>query len=142
MTDEELAAIRQRAEKTTPGPWEYDDFAGSIYTQHADHQDSPWVAEAGENDGPFIVHAHDDIPALLAEVERLSAREATWREIAQAVATGDMTWADDFGDDYCIFGTALCDYDRYRHKDLHSATCPVTKARALLANEHDDNGSR
>lgn len=80
MTPAELAAIRERAEAATPGPWterrnddEDNDFLYSI--DGADGQ--PIVkADCGvyppdKEDATFIAAARSDVPALLDEVERL-----------------------------------------------------------------------
>ena len=71
MKYELIEAIRGRAEKATAGPW---------YT--ASTTDGPWIIEENGNiisgtcahvsDGGFIANAREDIPALLAEVERLN----------------------------------------------------------------------
>jgi hypothetical protein len=91
MTDEELAAIRERADAATPGPWNV--FRGVIWgragssgpyqlsiaknansssviedTGAADRRDRRIEADLG-----FIAHAREDIPALLAEIDQLHA---------------------------------------------------------------------
>src|SRR5260221_188990 len=95
MTGEELAAIRERAEAATPGPWQC--FNGYVRARGTD-EDSPsdemcmvrigpasneggiraqWGndLQASRADAEFIARAREDIPALLAEVERLRALE-------------------------------------------------------------------
>lgn len=62
MSDIDIDAIRARAEAATPGPW-------------ADH-DGPLLEDVvayiySDADEAFIAHAREDVPALLAEVERL-----------------------------------------------------------------------
>lgn len=82
LTDEQLAAIRERADKATPGPWtsEHESWAGpnavlsTTFNGHA-------VAVCGEEaqpypasvDAAFIAAARQDVPALLTEIERLKA---------------------------------------------------------------------
>jgi uncharacterized small protein (DUF1192 family) len=70
MTREQLDAIRARVEAATPGPWKAERWCSN----------NPSVAEAwGLNgmrtfaDAVFCGHAREDVPALLAEVERLTA---------------------------------------------------------------------
>lgn len=79
MSPEYLAEIAARAEAATAGPWCTDGaeiYQGDEYVAYAF-----WVGEtcrADEADGglldaAFIAHARTDVPALLAEVERLRA---------------------------------------------------------------------
>ena len=86
LTAGELSEIRARLDAATPGPWESfiegrdhtsgDDFIRTgglrddcpdIYVQHESR-----AAPAADLD--FIAHARQDIPRLLAEVERLRRR--------------------------------------------------------------------
>lgn len=84
MTPEELEAIKARAEAATPGPWFYDPDndvrteAGSIYETHGafgryktDCLTSGNGSYFNHSDGEFIAHARQDVPALVAEVEKL-----------------------------------------------------------------------
>lgn len=85
MNAEELAAIKARAEAASEGPWAH------YETQMADN----WVMAGGtgvltgtavceptyqRKDADFIAHSRTDIPALVAEVERLQKiiAEANW----------------------------------------------------------------
>jgi hypothetical protein len=84
MTD--LAEIRARCEAATPGPWEsvqdyYDGPWYMLYEQRCagDNKTSDlfdgrshYLIDA-PNNAAFAAHAREDIPALLAEVERLRA---------------------------------------------------------------------
>jgi hypothetical protein len=88
ITEEELAAIKQRAERATPGPW----FVAEELAGRADITTDPsgqWpgfrsphvcVTDGPEgdracrvNDAEFIAAAREDVPALVAEIERLRA---------------------------------------------------------------------
>lgn len=77
LTPENTAAIRERAEKATAGPWKFEDeheLKGATNTQIysepcADH-------EQNDRDKDFIAHSRTDIPALLAHVEELEAKHA------------------------------------------------------------------
>jgi hypothetical protein len=98
MTDEERQAITARVEAATPGPWtagEDVETAGEIYAG----DDRVPVLHGPPFEGPrtedmsFIAHARTDVPALLAEVERLRAElhaheVAHDRRIAEAVKRG------------------------------------------------------
>lgn len=75
MTEEQLAAIKARAEAATPGPWGIEHverriWAGSERVCFLFGQDR----RQNENNGVFIAHAREDVPALLEEVERLRKR--------------------------------------------------------------------
>jgi len=102
MTDDELTVIRARAEAATPGPWEavklYDvtdttyidgcdfSFNGDINVEveRAGLEYPEWVMIGPDSpeqkqihaDAEFIAAARTDIPALLAEVERLRTENA------------------------------------------------------------------
>lgn len=78
MTDEQLAAIRARCEAATEGPWTVRQY-GSPTLGGGEFISGYGVVgpfQRGEQfdsraDAAFIAHARTDIPALLAEVERL-----------------------------------------------------------------------
>src|SRR5690606_21978359 len=84
MTPEQLAAIRARAEAATPGPW-HDDQDGMVYSTC-----QPGCAvvindiDLAVEDAEFIAHAREDIPALVAEVERLQVELARVRPVVEA----------------------------------------------------------
>lgn len=78
ITDDELMQIRERADKATEGPWEAIKF-NYIRPVNGFMADD-LVGEATENeDADFIANAREDIPKLLAEIDRLKKRvgEAT-----------------------------------------------------------------
>lgn len=79
MTNIDLDAIRARAEAATRGPWEWDlgedgkpRRARAALLSFSDH--IFWCSALGwptDADAEFISHARTDVPALIAEVERL-----------------------------------------------------------------------
>ena len=81
MTDEQLAAIRARCEVATPGPWIIGHVLIEPTLHRSVHDADGWMlancdlrnrpAEQTESNVAFIAHAREDVPALLAEVERL-----------------------------------------------------------------------
>lgn len=76
MPDEQLQEIRERAEQATPGPWRYQSWEWRIYSPPGTQLSLDWLASVEgsaipDADGDFIAHAREDIPVLLAEVERL-----------------------------------------------------------------------
>jgi hypothetical protein len=77
LTDAELEAIRKRAEAATEGPW-YSEDNSVVYSEKVvDRKYGEPVEVADTSCGPdignaeFIAHAREDVPKLLAEVERL-----------------------------------------------------------------------
>ncbi|HEY9409311.1 MAG TPA: hypothetical protein VIQ30_22740 [Pseudonocardia sp.] len=90
----DLDAIRARAEGATDGPWVVGGTApsGGVYfgtTHDPDDWDEPGVLlgtalAIDGTDAEFIVHAREDVPALLAEVERLRGMLSTARGMANA----------------------------------------------------------
>lgn len=76
MTDAELADIRDREAKATRGPWSSKDvqFCEGLEVQMFGPDGTVFfTSNISENDDAFIAHAREDVPALLAEVERLRA---------------------------------------------------------------------
>jgi hypothetical protein len=61
VTQDELDAIRKRADAATPGPW----------TTPEKNPTDEYYASCFPADEDFIGHAREDIPALLDEIERL-----------------------------------------------------------------------
>jgi hypothetical protein len=73
MTPEELEAIKVRCAQATPGPW------GTYHSLNGWHYTKPGSGpvrttyEQARADVEFIAAARTDVPALVAEVERLRA---------------------------------------------------------------------
>ncbi|MGW4181301.1 hypothetical protein ACWEK2_04010 [Streptomyces albidoflavus] len=96
LNPEYLAEITARAEAATAGPWCTD--GAEIYQGDEYAWDAFWVgetcradeADGGTVDAAFIAHARTDVPALLAEVQRLRVeldkRTAQYAEAAAALA--------------------------------------------------------
>lgn len=82
LTEEQLAAIKARAEAATPGPWQ----RFTPYGIGVESGNGPvplkvaWAAQ--ENDAAFISAAREDVPALLEEVERLRKQLDGLKKIA------------------------------------------------------------
>lgn len=82
ISTEELAAMKARVEATTPGPWTSffegrDHWGGDSFiqtgTQDIYIRAEDYVGGGGHfrADQDFIAHARQDIPRLIAEIERL-----------------------------------------------------------------------
>ena len=67
LSEKEIEAIRKRAEMATEGPWQKDG-AIDIHSPNGTEVAAAW---GGYADQEFIAHAREDIPKLLAEIERL-----------------------------------------------------------------------
>ena len=92
----DLAAIKARCEAATPGPWavagkDEDDHTPWVIALDGDAEPwwvAAWVAAFamditptdGVNNAEFVAHARTDVPALVAEVERL--RRVVGHEVA------------------------------------------------------------
>lgn len=76
LTGRQLEAIRQRAKAATGGDWYWDEgYEQDIPGRYVYCDEGAIVASADvleEDDAEFIAHARTDIPALLAEIERLN----------------------------------------------------------------------
>jgi hypothetical protein len=74
LSDDDIAEISHRCNRATPGPWK-------SYVEGRDHTSgSDFIMTEGEDiyltgasvdDQDFIAHARQDIPKLIAEIERL-----------------------------------------------------------------------
>jgi len=78
MNTEQLQVIKERVAKATPGPWESEETTEGHIDIFNPNQDYAICQTGNEtydclNDGDteFIKHAITDVPALVAEVERL-----------------------------------------------------------------------
>lgn len=78
LTNAEIEAIRERAEKATQGRWYYE-VDGDLYSDktrdrvmypYMSSESIPYI-KISESDATFIAYARQDIPKLLAEIERL-----------------------------------------------------------------------
>lgn len=90
-------------------------------------------------DAAFLAHAREDVPALVAEVERLRAENEQMREIVRVVAEGDNS-----DQSICY---QLCSYtldwtgsgDDELQVMTHNAPCVVKLARKRLAESEGRN---
>jgi hypothetical protein len=82
MTPEQLATWRQLADAATPGTWAVDYISNLVSTDDQETIDNGWqqICEFwGDDDAAFIAAARTAVPALLAEVERLTAENDNLR---------------------------------------------------------------
>jgi hypothetical protein len=77
MTKEELAAIKERAERAMPGPWIVDStkiFSFNAFQIARPTDNVLWANGVVEANAEFIAHSRVDVPLLIQEVERLQER--------------------------------------------------------------------
>ena len=76
MNAEQLNEIKARAEAATPGPWRVQIHEPSLSRMVVSDNctldiDFGYVGNRTEEDAEFVANARVDIPALIAEIERL-----------------------------------------------------------------------
>ena len=78
LTNEELAQIKERAEKATRGKWSFVPIDDSLEYFIVGEDGNEAVASEVFmiNDAAFIAHARTDIPKLIAEVEYRREKQA------------------------------------------------------------------
>jgi hypothetical protein len=74
LSDEEIAAIKARLERATAGPWRSfiegrEKISGSSFIMTGG--EDIYLTGTTDADQDFIAHARQDIPELIAEIERL-----------------------------------------------------------------------
>jgi hypothetical protein len=92
----DLEPIKKRLAVATEGPWRLS--GGYVWTLDANGRihntinSDGYEGEIHPNDGEFIAHAREDVPTLIAEVERLRDaidRGITWLEKREHLAAWD-----------------------------------------------------
>ncbi|SRR5258705_12269601 len=165
LTDRELHAIKARASRATPGPWQIHVRGTSTTIEAQDGK--KWIAQAVlgtygignvEANAAFLAHARDDIPTLVAAVERQRTEHAALAEqLRQTTAARDdlsqramlaaqeryvgadrenvrlrallRTLYEGLSKGYCLW----CDDTPLNNEFYeHASDCPMTEARALL----------
>jgi len=95
MNAEQLNAIKERAEKATPGPWFFDvgrkerlDCRPAVIEHFDyDHGESFIHGDIADiTDAEFIANAREDVPALVAEVERLKDENSSFKRSLEYIA--------------------------------------------------------
>lgn len=93
MNAEQLNAIKERAEKATPGPWvarglNVLDYA-RVEVDINDYESKIVVKSTNNSDIKFIAHAREDIPQLVAEVERMQSLLSGAYETLESIGADD-----------------------------------------------------
>jgi cell division protein FtsB len=88
LTNDDLAAIRERAEKATPGKWYTVGHDAPLGTPERLMQ--ILRRPISDADGTFIAAARSDIPALLAHIDALTARVAELERETEQLATSGV----------------------------------------------------
>jgi hypothetical protein len=94
LSEEQLAAIRERTNAASPGPWIVEDTPD--LNRWVTSENSTLEANFGyrgngnQSDAQFVAHAREDIPLLLAEIDRLTTTlDVTIQRCATALAKRD-----------------------------------------------------
>ncbi len=165
LTGRRLQAIKERAARATPGPWECQ--VKGVNTTIEAQDGKKWIAQAVlgtygvgnvEANAACLAHARDDVPTLVAEVERQRTEHAALAEqLRQTIAERDTlsqramraaqeryvgserenvrlrallrTMYEGLSRGYCLW----CDDTPLNNEFYeHAFDCPMTEARALL----------
>lgn len=88
MKQEQLNAIKERVAKATQGPWLFSKHGNVILNNNYE------ITEGFANklDALFIANAHKDVPALVAEVERLRKALEKVMEVEEFFLIGTKGW--------------------------------------------------
>ncbi|MEE4545264.1 hypothetical protein V2S66_25255 [Streptomyces sp. V4-01] len=91
LSPEQLAEIRARMDAAAPGPWETDTYAeyDSSTSIGVANASDLWIVplqQLDPADAAFIAAARTDVPALLAEVDRLRSAARSAADIFRSVA--------------------------------------------------------
>lgn len=96
MTPAELSEIWKRWERSTPGEWQavmwIGGSGGAVWGEHFPVMKAEWFKTTSERtleeiklDLEFAAHAHQDIPALRAHIDQLTAERDALREALQGM---------------------------------------------------------
>jgi hypothetical protein len=87
----DLDAIRDRANAATKGPWGVEHEGGVMVLNRGTCQAVAFVGSEGDDqvraDSAFLAAAREDVPALLAEVDRLTTELAAANQVANDALT-------------------------------------------------------
>jgi hypothetical protein len=146
LDDNQIEAIKGRAEEATPGPWRTEPFGNpgefEIGYDAPARYGGPYVVRCGEpaehdgiaaEDAEFIAHAREDIPALLADrqalIEQVDALVEGFEELERVVrAMLSHAWwdgVDERGDDITCCSCDTSPHCRIR-SDALAALSPDT----------------
>ena len=112
MNTEEKRAIRERSEKATPGPWKHN--GGNLGWAPFWYTTSDDGVHATQDDAEFVTHARTDIPALLADNDRLHVLAQRLAEAANKVLNPGDTAGVCCGCPMPELREAIADYEMER----------------------------
>ncbi|WP_259406038.1 hypothetical protein [Shouchella clausii] len=75
-TDEQWAEIRERCDKATEGPWKIGRQSPNGLNNVGTTRGLLTAQTTDEKNAEFIAHAREDVPLLLAEINRLNRKLA------------------------------------------------------------------
>lgn len=104
MTEEQLKEIEARANAATPGPWKVEWDYNGLRVSEGESKEDYWDTFANDDvDLPFMSHAREDIPKLLAEVRRLRAQRKVY---VVSIQTSDQYGTSRVGGVFLTLGAA------------------------------------
>ncbi|MED3650001.1 hypothetical protein [Heyndrickxia sporothermodurans] len=95
LNNEQLEAIRKRAEAATEGPWELDEDDFGLWNRNGRNYIGSIGKSMADSDAEFIAHAREDVPALLSLVAQQRAEVERLRNEISFIANVDMSRAYD-----------------------------------------------
>ena len=112
MEKQRLDEMRARVDVATPGPWWWMNAKACLISkqtsvlQPVNHEEYGIDILGGERDKAFIAHSREDIPALLAEVERLQGELEAAKEAIDDLSGIACGYIDRCN--YCVCGDGPC----------------------------------
>jgi len=127
LTPKREQEIRARDAAATPGPWSANEPTGFV----VDPTGQPLAIFGGglqdRADAAFIAHAREDVPTLLAEIERLRSLVANARLQARNEVAGEVVaYCPDHGyHDTCRIACHCDIADEFRNSSVAPTCVPV-----------------
>lgn len=102
-----LAEIKERESKATAGPWAWGESYFNVWlgshlntiVGSSGYDDGDSTVDVSEENAEFIAHAREDVPALIAEVERLEKESQKYFEQAMRLHEALLKTCDALGAD-------------------------------------------
>ena len=132
-TRRRIAEIQARAEKATPGPWEYglgpygwdDGIIQSLIKSAILTNSGHSRTSASEDDSKFIAYSREDVPWLCEEL--LAARERL-AEVRRRAIVDFYTGTDSISPHWAV--CRVCSWVwKFEEAELHEKGCPIAEVK-------------